>query len=157
MPIAHLLIRNTDSNLSNQRVNPTAPSVPLNFVGSHFMNSGYEQPLTSGTAFIATAPIVGYATLGPLVPAAGPVLLEPPVSSAVAAALVVSATVAALVTSAALAAVAFHSATITACTLSAIIRSIAALLILFGGMILLITKVLGIIKKLYNRHDHDGK
>ncbi|GJY82460.1 hypothetical protein Tco_0495836 [Tanacetum coccineum] len=150
----HLLIKNTDSDLSNQWVNPTALSVPLKFMGSQFMNSLYEQPLTLGTAFIATAPTVGPATLGPPAPAASLALLEP---SAVAAALVVSAATTALATSAALVAAVVPYAAIAASTLLAIIRSIAALLILFGDMILLITKDVGIIKKLYNGHDHDGK
>ncbi|GKB25900.1 hypothetical protein Tco_0865301 [Tanacetum coccineum] len=73
-----------------------------------------------------------------------PPTLAPPV---VAATLVVSAAAAA---SAALAIVGVHSAAIAASTLSTIIHSIASLLILFGSMILLITKDMGIIRKLYN-------
>ncbi|GJT84657.1 hypothetical protein Tco_1066374 [Tanacetum coccineum] len=99
--------------------------------------------MTSGTAFIATAPTVGLATLGPPAPTAGLVLLEPSASPAVAAALVVLAAAAALATSVALAAATVHFAASVAATLSAIIRSIAALLILSGGMILLITKDVG--------------
>ncbi|GJY99079.1 putative ribonuclease H-like domain-containing protein [Tanacetum coccineum] len=101
------------------------------------MNSLYEQPLTLGTAFIAMAPIVGPATLGPPAPPAGPALLEPSAPPTVAAALVVSA---ATTASAALAAATVHSDAIAVSTLSAIIRLIVVLLILFGSMILLIKK-----------------
>ncbi|GJS39738.1 hypothetical protein Tco_0564781 [Tanacetum coccineum] len=129
--------------------NPTAPSVPLNFMGSHFMNSEYEQPLTSGTVFIATTPTVHplqirgsskHPRLAPFVffRSFGYTTDKLQVCSSCFSQLLSGP---ALATSAALAVAAVHSAAIATSTLSTIIRSITALLILFGGMILLITKM----------------